>query len=110
MTFLKHSYGVLLQANVYGFFTGAWTALYIDFNLFSMILTLIWGYIVGRAWFHFKNYPNILSGITYVFSIYSIFISFVSSPFGFSNSFMIFFWLIPFCFSSFILNRYAIRN
>ncbi|WP_173236661.1 O-antigen polymerase [Legionella antarctica] len=104
--FLKQGYGKLLNANVYGFFTGAWTGLYIDLGFFSLLAALIWGYFSGKSWLNFKRNPTVLSGITYIFWIYSIFISFVSSPFGFSNSLMIFLWFIFFSLACLLFTRY----
>lgn len=95
-TFLKQNYETLMQAKVYGYFTGAWGALFIDFHYFSLLAALIWGFLAGMAWINFKNNPNVLTGIFYVFWNYSILISFASPPFGFSNSFVVFGWFLIF--------------
>ena len=108
--FLKNGYGLLLDANVYGFFTGAWTGLFIDFGSFSLLMALLWGAIAGKSWLSFKRDPNLLTGTIYVFWTYSVFISFVSSPFGFSNSFMIFCWFAFFSLASTFLTRYKLLS
>ena len=108
--FLKDAYEILLNVNVYGFFTGAWSGLFIDLRWGSFLAALIWGYFAGKSWLNFKRNPNVLTGITYIFWTYSIFISFVSSPFGFSNSFMIFFWFVLFSLTSVIFTRYTRIN
>ncbi|MDP3270023.1 MAG: hypothetical protein Q8M40_13375 [Legionella sp.] len=104
--FLKNAYGILLDDNVYGFFTGAWAGLFIDFGVFSFLAALLWGYFAGKSWVNFKRNPGVLTGVPYVFWTYSIFISFVSFPFGFSNSFMIFIWFLFFSLASMLCYRY----
>jgi len=104
--FLKQGYDILLNANVYGFFTGAWSGLFIDLSVFSFLAALIWGYFAGKSWLNVRRNPNVLTGIPYIFWTYSIFISFVSSPFGFSNSFMIFWWFIIFSFANSLFTHY----
>lgn len=94
--FLKPGYQILLNANVYGFFTGAWGALFIDLGYLSFLAALIWGIVAGRAWRNFHHNPNLLTALSYVFWSYSIFISFVSPPFGFSNSFAVYLWFVLF--------------
>ncbi len=106
--FLKNGYSDLLQANIYGFFTGAWSGLYLDLGVFSFLAALLWGVVAGRSWRDFKNNPNFLTGIKYIFWFYSIFISFVSSPFGFSNSFMIFLWFYVFLSLATLFARYKL--
>lgn len=106
--FLKNGYSVLLDANVYGFFTGAWSGLYLDISVFSFLAALLWGGISGKAWLNFKRNPNLLTGVKYIFWSYSILISFVSSPFGFSNSLMIFLWFLVFSILSLLFARYKI--
>jgi len=93
--FLAEGYSALLNSNVYGFFTSAWGALYIDFGLAGCyIATLLWGGLAGSAYRLARR--NIYSGgvTQYVFWMYSILISFVSPPFGFSNSAVIFAWFL----------------
>ncbi len=93
---LKENYDILLQANIYGYFTGAWGALFIDYGYFSLLAALIWGFMAGYAWLRFKYDPNVLTGVFYVFWTYSILIGFASPPLGFSNSLMVFVWFIVF--------------
>ena len=97
--FLAEGYAKLLDANVYGFFTSAWGALYIDFGLAGgYVFTFIWGCLAGMA--YKQVYRNIYSDgvLLYVFWMYSILISFVSPPLGFSNSALIFTWFCIFIF------------
>lgn len=106
--FLKNGYAVLLSSDVYGYFTGAWSGLYIDIGAFSLLAAFIWGCLAGKAWLNFKRNPNVVTSISYIFWVYSIFISFVSSPFGFSNSLLIFCWFVFFSLSSWLFSRYKI--
>lgn len=99
---LAQGYAALLKNNVYGFFSSAWGALYIDFGFFgSYIATFFWGLFAGLAHRHARR--NIYSDgfILYVFWMYSILISFVSPPFGFSNSAVTFFWFVVYKLSIF---------
>lgn len=96
MTFLQERNKDLMDAKVYGYFAGAWAGLYIDFGSFSFVLALIWGYFAGRAWRQFKQEPNATTSLLYIFWFFSIFISFVSPPLGFSNSLFTFIWFIIF--------------
>ena len=93
---LKENYDMLLHANIYGYFTGAWGALFIDYGYFSLLATLVWGFMAGYSWARFKHNPQLITGVFYVFWTYSIFISFASPPFGFSNSLMVFAWFCVF--------------
>lgn len=93
---LKEDYETLLYANIYGYFTGAWGALFIDYGYFSLLAALIWGGMAGYAWARFKQDPHLITGVFYVFWTYSILISFASPPFGFSNSLMVFAWFCVF--------------
>ena len=94
--FLARGNQVLLDANIYGFFAGAWGSLFIDMGYWCFIGTLIWGYLAGRAYRRLKRGAGLAAETTYVFWIYSILISFVSTPFGFSNSLMTFLWFVAF--------------
>ena len=93
---LKENYDILLHANIYGYFTGAWGALFIDYGYFSLLAALIWGFMAGFAWRKFSDNPNVLTGVLYVWWTYSILIGFASPPLGFSNSLMVFAWFIVF--------------
>lgn len=93
---LKENYETLLNTGIYGYFTGAWGALFIDFGYFSLLAAMVWGFLAGLSWGKLKNNPTLLTSIFYVFWIYSIMISFASPPFGFSNSLMVFIWFILF--------------
>ena len=97
--FLANGNQILLDANIYGYFTGAWGSLFIDFGYFSLLVALVWGYFSGRSHRRFRNKPGLVSEIKYVFWIYAILISFVSPPFGFSNSFITFVWFMLFSFA-----------
>ncbi len=94
--FQRSANQILLEKNIYGFFAGAWGALFIDFGFFSFVIAIIWGGLSGRVWRDFYYNRNILSATIYTYSIYAILISFASPPFGLSNSFMLFIWLTIF--------------
>ncbi len=92
-TFLGRGYDTLLHENIYGFFAGAWGALYIDFGLVgSLTATAIWGGLSGLAYRQAKHDIDSDKVISYIYCLYAILISFVSPPFGFSNSAITFFW------------------
>lgn len=93
---LNENYEALLAADIYGYFAGAWGALFLDYGYFSLIAALIWGLCAGQSWIDFKQEPEIHRAIWYVFWMYSIMISFVSPPLGFANSFMVFGWFLVF--------------
>ena len=97
---LKENYDTLLHANIYGYFTGAWGALFIDYGYFSLLAALVWGGVAGYSWARFKQHPDLITATFYVFWSYSILISFASPPFGFSNSLMVFAWFVVFYLAS----------
>jgi len=98
--FMGRGYETLLNANVYGFFTGAWSALYIDYDIAgAAAYTIIWGTLTGFAYKFMKRGATDRSAAAYGFSIYTILISFVSPPTGFSNSAMTLAWFMVFFFS-----------
>ena len=95
--FLATGYASLLDANVYGFFTGAWSALYIDYGLVgAMLYTVVWGVLAGRAFRLMVRVGSDDHAAMYGFSIYAVLVSFVSPPLGFSNSALTLFWFIVF--------------
>lgn len=95
--FLGAGYDALLDANVYGFFTGAWSALYIDFGApGAWLFTLAWGWFAGWSFQSLRRRGDDVSAALYGFALYSTLISFVSPPFGFSNSAMTFTWFLVF--------------
>jgi hypothetical protein len=96
-SFLKLGNAILLQENVYGFFTGAWGALYIDYGFWgSYLATILWGLCAGTSHRHTRRQPYSNGYILYLFWMYSILISFISPPFGFSNSAVTFVWFVLF--------------
>ncbi|MBS0307500.1 MAG: hypothetical protein JSS58_00885 [Proteobacteria bacterium] len=106
--FLGRGYAALLNENIYGFFAGAWGGLYIDFGLFGSVLgTMLWGWFAGRSYRTACRDVHSDRVILYIFWLYSILIGFVSPPFGFSNSAMIFFWFVAY--SVFSSHRMRIR-
>ncbi len=106
---LNDGYETLLRADIYGYFTGAWGALFIDYGYFSLVAAMLWGGCAGISWVSFKNNPSLLSSTFYVFWIYSIMISFATPPFGFSNSFMVFVWFVVFYLMSEVLSVFLER-
>lgn len=93
--FLGSGNARLLDADIYGFFTGAWGALVIDCGWAGAFpAAVIWGWFAGR---HYRRVrADIYSRYVgmYVFWTYSCLISFVSPPFGFSNSAITFVWFL----------------
>lgn len=95
--FLARGYDILLDADVYGYFAGAWGALYIDFGIpGSIIAVVLWGVLAGRSHRALRRSPQGDDAALYAFWIYSVFISFVSPPTGFSNSALTLFWFLVF--------------
>lgn len=95
--FLARGYDSLLDANVYGFFAGAWAALYIDFGTPGCILAVaLWGALAGRSRLNLQRSPHGDGAAIYAYWLYSVFISFVSPPLGFSNSGVTFAWFLVF--------------
>lgn len=93
--FLADGYAELLDANVYGFFTGAWSALFIDFGLWGAIaFTIAWGLLAGRSFQAMRSMRSDVDAALYGFWMYATLISFVSPPLGFSNSSITFFWFL----------------
>lgn len=97
---LGKGYDTLVDANVYGYFAGAWGALYIDFGAVGCVLAVIlWGVLAGRSRRALWCSRDGDAAAMYAFWIYSVFISFVSPPLGFSNSALTFVWFLVFHFA-----------
>lgn len=106
LKFLGDGYAALLKENIYGFFAGAWGGFYIDFGLLGCILGVaFWGWFAGHAYRVARHNIHSNRVVLYVFWMYSILISFVSPPFGFSNSAVTFFWFVVY----FLLSAHPIR-
>ena len=96
--FLADGYSELLDANVYGFFAGAWGALFIDFGLFGAAFgAVVWGWLAGRSFREARSDTEGRPTVMYVFWMYSVLISFVSPPLGFANSAITLFWFVVYC-------------
>jgi hypothetical protein len=95
--FLAQGYDTLLEADIYGFFAGAWGSLYIDFGIPGSVLAVVlWGLLAGRSHLALRRAPQGDGAALYAFWTYSVFISFVSPPLGFSNSALTFTWVLVF--------------
>ena len=95
--FLARGYDILLEADIYGYFAGAWGSLYIDFGIpGSVLAAILWGVLAGRSQLALRRAPQGDGAALYAFWIYSVFISFVSPPLGFSNSALTFAWVLVF--------------
>jgi hypothetical protein len=93
--YLADSYDQLLDENIYGFFTGAWGALYIDFGpIGGTIAVALWGWASGAAYRQARYHIDSDTVIAYAYCLYAILISFVSPPFGFANSAVTFGWFL----------------
>jgi len=96
--FLEGPHQTLLDADIYGFFAGSIGATLIDFSFFGgLAFFWAWGAIVAKSW---KIHPYMCSADNLrtlpVFWISSIFWSFISPPFGFSNGTIMFLWFVLF--------------
>jgi hypothetical protein len=91
--FLADGYDDLLDEEIYGFFTGAWGALYIDFGMVgAAAAAVLWGWASGAAYRHARRAIESDTVVVYAYSLYAVLISFVSPPFGFANSAVTFGW------------------
>lgn len=86
---------LLLEANVYGFFTSAWGALVIDFGWpGALAACFVWGWVAGRSHRWVRSEWSTPALVFYAFWMYSVLISFVSPPLGFANSAVTLFWFV----------------
>jgi hypothetical protein len=95
--FLARGYDTLLEADIYGYFAGAWGSLYIDFGFpGSVLAAVLWGVLAGRSQLALRRSPQGDGAALYSYWIYSVLISFVSPPLGFSNSALTLAWVLAF--------------
>ena len=92
--FVAQGFSQLLSLKVYGFFPSAFGSLFVDFQFFGLLPTMLWGWLaalvyhknteaIDHRWLLFS--PFVFLGI--VFSI-------INTPLGFSNGLMTHFWLV----------------
>jgi len=87
----------LLDANIYGFFSGAWGGLVIDFGYAgAMAAITAWGWMAGRAWGVALRAPGAPAALMLAFWLAASIWSFATPPLGFSNAAVIFAWFIVF--------------
>ena len=87
----------LLDANIYGFFSGAWGGLVIDFGYTgAMAAITAWGWMAGRAWGVALRAPGAPAALMLAFWLAASIWSFATPPLGFSNAAVIFAWFIVF--------------
>lgn len=104
--YMRNGYSSLLEANVYGFFSGAWTGLYLDIGLMCYVFVYFWGSIAGVAYRNLQATGTKLWQLIYAVCVFTIFISFVSSPFGHANSFVTLIWLFLFVVILNVIQKY----
>ncbi len=92
--YMDVNYRHLTDANIYGFFSGVWGSLFLDYGYLFIPLSFIWGRIV--AIFEFRSFArkNLYDILLFVFLFNTVIVSFVSAPLGTSNSFCIFIWVL----------------
>lgn len=94
---LADGYQRLLDANIYGFFPGAWGGLVIDFGYSgAMAAIAAWGWMAGRAWGFALRAPGAPAALMLAFWVAASLWSFATPPLGFSNAAVVFAWFIVF--------------
>jgi hypothetical protein len=104
--YLRLSQLSLNKANIYGFFSGAWTGSYIDFGYFSYLFIFIWGKISGYVYRLTLGTGEATYIVSYVAIVFTIFFSFISAPGGVANSTLILLWF----FCSHLLYKFKEKN
>lgn len=85
----------LKAAKIYGFFSTAWAAAFIDFGLpGAIIYILIWGFVAGWSAFGARHSPLATPSLLLVFCLASIFLSPIQGPLGVANSALVLFSMI----------------
>jgi len=93
---LAEGYGKLLEANVYGFLTGAWGSLYIDLWVLAIPFVALWGLLSGATFGRARSHGRLSDTVLYVYLFYAMLITPMSGPLGLANSFSIFLYFAAF--------------
>jgi oligosaccharide repeat unit polymerase len=88
----------LLSLGTYGFFPSAFGSLYVDFGLFGLLLSGLWGYSAALCYRKIK-YEKKTSWLIFApFVSAGIIFSLINTPLGFANGFVSHLWmLLAFC-------------
>lgn len=85
----------LKAASIFGFYTTAWGAIFLDFGLIGAVFFILsWGLISGLAARSLKQTSDTAGHLILAFCLTSIVMSIFNGPFGMANSFLIFISLI----------------
>jgi hypothetical protein len=98
--YLQTLYIALFENHIYGFFSGAWSGTYLDFGFFAYLIFFLWGRLSGMIYRNVRDVNAHYSNVLFVIVLFLIMISPISSPFGFSNSFITIFWAVIYAFLS----------
>ena len=92
--FVAERFGALLQLNIYGFLPSAFGSLYVDIFYFGLVACVIWGWLAGLVYRRVKQADDPRWLLLAPFINLGIIFSLLNTPIGFSNGFMIYFWLL----------------
>lgn len=92
--FVAERFGALLQLNTYGFLPSAFGSLYVDLFFFGLVACVIWGWLAGLVYRRVKQADDPRWVLLVPFVNLGIFFSLINTPIGFSNGFVIYFWLL----------------
>ncbi|HHF7346220.1 TPA: hypothetical protein ACPSKB_002655 [Legionella feeleii] len=85
----------MVDTNIYGFYTTAWGAWFLDFGLIGAILFIaVWGYVSGTSAKYARDPARLGSQLILAYCYTSIVVSIFNGPLGVSNSFLIFVSLV----------------
>ncbi len=81
----------MVDTKIYGFYTTAWGAWFLDFGFVGAVLFIAaWGYLSGTVMKHARDPARLGSQLILAYCYTSIAVSIFNGPFGISNSFLIF--------------------
>jgi hypothetical protein len=92
--FVADRFGALLQLNTYGFLPSAFGSLYVDLFFFGLAGCILWGWLAGLVYRRVKQADDPRWVLLVPFINLGIFFSLINTPIGFSNGFVIHFWLL----------------
>lgn len=104
--FLADGFAGLASINTYGFIPSAFGSLYVDLKFLGLLPAALWGWISGRVYRRVREGSDPRWLMLVPFVVIGIVFSVVNTPLGFSNGFMIHFWLLV----GFLLIKVKLRD